>query len=176
MLSWFAKWCFTFTAISPAFGSAAITAIFVHDNWPWGITWAVIGFVTVAIAVLLIRFVRKYVQTSSMHVTDVKPADQRVLEFLIAYLLPIFSSASLSGMAGSIILTTYSLLIISLIVANGNMFQFNPVLSMMGYHFYIVTSNKGIDYLLISKRAFHKGDRYIFYKQLSEYVFLDTAA
>jgi hypothetical protein len=46
--------------------------------------------------------------------------------------------------------------------------------SMMGYHFYIVTSDRGIEYLLISKRALHKGDRDISYKRLSEYVFLDA--
>lgn len=109
-----------------------------------------------------------------MHVNDVEPADQRVLEFLIAYLLPVFSSANLPNLAGSIILSSYSLLIVLLIVANGNMFQFNPVLSMMGYHFYIVTSDRGIEYLLISKRALHKGDRDISYKRLSEYVFLDA--
>lgn len=174
MLSWFAKWCLAFTAISPAFGSAAITAIFVHDNWQWGIAWTVTGLVTVAIAGLLIRFAKNHVQTSSMHVNDVEPADQRVLEFLIAYLLPVFSSANLPNLAGSIILSSYSLLIVLLIVANGNMFQFNPVLSMMGYHFYIVTSDRGIEYLLISKRALHKGDRDISYKRLSEYVFLDA--
>jgi hypothetical protein len=131
VLSWFAKWCLAFTAISPAFGSAAITAIFVHDNWQWGIAWTVTGLVTVAIAGLLIRFAKNHVQTSSMHVNDVEPADQRVLEFLIAYLLPVFSSANLPNLAGSIILSSYSLLIVLLIVANGNMFQFNPVLSMM---------------------------------------------
>jgi len=174
MLSWFAKFCFTVTAVAPACGAAAIAATFQHKNYGWGAAWVAVGLLSLAVSWMIVTFAKRWVEIQTLDVVEIEQADQRVLEFLIAYSLPLLSSVSLSDFAGSIALTLYSLLIVSLIIATGNMFQFNPVLLVMGYHFYAIKSKSGIPYLLITKKNIHKANRMIHFKKMTEYVLLET--
>lgn len=174
MLSCFAKWCFTATAVAPALGAASIIALSSYKSWPICIGFAVAALLSVVITFLLMAFVKKQVQQSHLVVDSVDQADQKVLEFLLAYLLPVFSATSLTSVTGSLALTIYSLVIVFLTVAHGNILQFNPVLAMFGYHFYEVRSEKGIAYLLITRRKIHKAKHALVCKHITDFIVLDV--
>lgn len=172
--NYIARLCFTLTAIAPSLGAAAIVSVAVHKSWGWGAGFAISGLGAVLLSFLILAFIRKYVQREALEIIEIEQADQRVLEFLLAYMLPVFSGVSIQTMTGSLALTIYSLLIVALTVVHGNMFQFNPVLALFGYHFYVVRSSNRINYLVISKSNFHKADRTITCKRISEYIRLDV--
>lgn len=176
MLSNFARWCFALTALAPALGAAAIIAVSSHGSWAWGAGFATAGLLTIALSYLLLEFVHKYAQVSTLRIVEVEQADKHVLEFLVAYLLPVFSATTLTSMTGSIVLTIYSLVIVAATVVHCNIFQFNPVLVLFGYHFFTVKSVDGIGYLVISKTNFHKAERTIACKVIGEYIRLEVPA
>src|SRR4051812_48181400 len=99
------------TAVSPAFGAAAIMAYLVHNSPIWGFSFLIIGVLCALISYLVIQFIGQYVPNEPLKIIDLEMPDQKVLEFLIAYLLPVFPSANLTNMLGSLVLTAYSLLI-----------------------------------------------------------------
>jgi len=169
-----ARLCFTLTAVAPALGAAAIVAFTQHDSALWG--WCLVA-AAVAASIASWGFVKVVQARQPRHilkVTEIEQADDRVLEFLLAYLLPVFSGTSLSDMTGSAWLTGYSLAFVAIVVAAGNVFQFNPILAICGYHFYVVKSDAGMSYLLISKSPFHRADREITYADVTEYIRLEV--
>jgi MFS family permease len=85
-----AKWCLTLTAVSPALGAAAIVAVVSHGSWVWGIAFGIAALLSALISYLVILFVGRWVQKEALNITDAEQADQKVLEFLLAYLLPVF--------------------------------------------------------------------------------------
>jgi hypothetical protein len=109
MLSSFAKWSFTLTAIAPALGAAAIISASSHGAWGWCAAFATSAILAVLISCLLLHFVRSYIEQSTLEIDGIEQADQKSLEFLLAYLLPVFSATSLDKLAGSLSLTIYSL-------------------------------------------------------------------
>jgi MFS family permease len=172
--SYFAKLCITFTAMAPALGAAAIISVSAHDSWEWGIAFGVAAVLSVFITVLVLGFVQKYSPKETLHCTEINHADQKVLEFLLAYVLPLFSATSLDSKTGATVLTIYSLIVVILTVVHGNIFLFNPVLALLGYHFYEAKDRHGIKYVLITKKAYHKAERDVVCKKLGEYLRLEA--
>jgi hypothetical protein len=60
-------------------------------------------------------------------------------------------------------------------VVTGNIFQFNPVLMLFGYHFYVAKSADGISYLVISRQKYHKATRQLTCKAIGDYIRLDVS-
>ncbi len=51
---------------------------------------------------------------------------------------------------------------------------FNPLLRILGWHFYRVDTPENVTRLLISKRVINEGNQKIIGIQLGDYVILDT--
>ncbi|MGC1274025.1 MAG: hypothetical protein WBC44_09985 [Planctomycetaceae bacterium] len=169
-----ARACFTLTAIAPAFGAAAIVAFTQHNAPLWGYCLIIAGLGSAIASWGLVAVVRARMPRRIFKVTEIDQVDDRVLEFLLAYLLPVFSGTSLTDMTGSVLLTAYSLVFVAAVIAASNVFQFNPVLALCGYHFYVVKSDAGMSYLLISKSDFHKAEREITYADVTGYIRLEV--
>ena len=125
------------------------------------------------VSLLVLLFVRQRVQREPLNVTEIRAADEKTLEFLLAYLLPTFSGVSLAKLESSVALTLYSLVIVLLVVGHGKIFQFNPVLALFGYHFYVVKAND-VDYLLVSRKSYHRAQANLTVKKIADYMYLDV--
>jgi len=174
MLNFFAKLCFTLTAVAPALGAAAIVAYAAHGSVAWAAAFGTVAVLCLLLLWLFLCIVKRQIPEASLQATSIEFADQRVLEFLLAYMLPVFSATSLDSMYGSLLLTVYSLVIVGIAIMKGNVFQFNPIMAMLGYHFYCVTSASNIQYLVVSRKTYHRAARTIRYKALSDYMFLEV--
>lgn len=168
-----AKYLLAVTAVSPAFGAAAILAVAKYESWAWAASFASAGILSAAITLLVIGHIGRTVAREPLAVKEIELADQKVLEFLLAYLLPIYGSNNLTSPAGSMILVLYSLLVVSVVAVQGNVFQFNPVLTLAGYHFYVAATADKTKYLVISRRAFHAGERTLLVRPISSYIYLE---
>jgi len=60
------------------------------------------------------------------------------------------------------------------VVATGYSYHFNPLLGLMGWHFYKVSTKEGVTYVLVTKRQLRNATETIEVGQLTEYIVLDV--
>ena len=98
-----------------------------------------------------------------------------MLAFLLAYLLPLMSVkdtvAEIHWLTGA-----YVLVIILLVFTHARAFHFNPVMGLLGYHFYSLKNGDGISLLLISRSELKRSGRELDVVCLAHNIFLHTEA
>lgn len=150
MLNTFAKFLLVSTSLSPLLGAVAINKLARGEAslhwWPW----LAVALLLVFLCWGLLRYSEKNAQGQIYRIKEFERNDKEVLAFLVTYLLPFLSTEKM-GFAGDWLTGTYVLLIIFLVIAHADAFHFNPVMGMLGFHFYSVKSEDGISHLLISK-------------------------
>lgn len=100
-------------------------------------------------------------------------------EYLPVYLSYFFVSLSISGssqegLAYGVLLVF--VLIIWVFTSLTTTYYFNPLLLLMGYKFYNVTSNNGIELFILSRRVIRKNEKDIVFpnlKKLTEFVYIE---
>lgn len=150
MLNTFAKFLLVSTSLSPLLGAVAVNQ-FARGEPPaqWG-AWAAVALLLVFLCWALLRYAAKNAQQHAFYIKEFERDDKEVLAFLIAYLLPFLSTEKM-GFAGDWLTGAYVLGIIFLVIAHAGAFHFNPVMGLLGYHFYAVKNADGVSHLLISK-------------------------
>jgi hypothetical protein len=97
--------------------------------------------------------------------------DQEILAFLLAYLLP-FVSAENMAFTGEWLTGVYIFAIIFLVIAHAGAFHFNPVMGLLGYHFYAVKNADGVSLVLISKNELRRPGRDVQTVRLAHHIYL----
>jgi hypothetical protein len=101
---------------------------------------------------------------------SVETADGEYLAFFLLYALPLFT-AKINELTWQVWVPT--LLIFAVITAKSYCYHFNPLLGMMGWHFYRVTSVDGVTYVLITKKQLRRAAEEMQVGQLTEYILID---
>ena len=150
MLNTFAKFLLVSTSLAPLLGAVAINQLSRGESvMHWGAWWAVASLL-VFLCWALLRYAEKKAQKHVLRIKGFEQDDKEVLAFLVTYLLPFLSTEKM-GFAGDWLTGTYVLLIILLVISHAGAFHFNPVMGLLGYHFYAVKGEAGTSLLLISK-------------------------
>ena len=168
----FYKLRFAVTSMAPITGAYALNR-FIEGQIVLGIGFIVVALLLMLLCWALLTFAAKNQQTEPFHVKEVELADKEILAFLIAYLLPIISRESFDILANPLS-GIFVLFILLLCIYNSNAFHFNPLLAMVGYHFYEVKTESGIPYMLITRNTIRNKNYSTLVKELSTYVYLDT--
>jgi hypothetical protein len=58
-------------------------------------------------------------------------------------------------------------------VATGAGYHFNPLLSILGWHFYKITSTEGVKYVLVTRKYIRTAADIIAVGQLTDYMLVD---
>jgi hypothetical protein len=80
-------------------------------------------------------------------VEELKAVDNEVVAYIVTYLFPLVSPSGDISLPAQ----TFVLVLLAFILSTSNAFTFNPMLSLIGYHFYEVKCSSGVSYLLLSK-------------------------
>lgn len=133
------------TALAPILVTSAIAA-WGKGDLPW-ILLAVAGGLVV-ICVVLLRQARTRLERVPIRLTAIETADHEVLAFILAYLLPLLTGAAApwqtsTGIAAAIV--------IALVVFQSGLTHVNPLLGILGWRFFKVTTDDGCRYLLITR-------------------------
>lgn len=150
MLNTFAKLLLVSTSLAPILGAVGVNQIsrgLVWSSW-WG--WFAAAGLLVFLCWAMLRFALQICQKQSVRVEEFERSDKEVLAFLLAYLLPFISGENLA-FTENWLTGAYILALIFLVVANAGVIHFNPVMGLLGYHFYLVRDSGGQSCLLISK-------------------------
>jgi hypothetical protein len=89
---------------------------------------------------------------------------------MLVYLLPLFTSDfnSLNW-----VVWIPAILIIGLLVGTGYSYHFNPILGLLGWHFYRVSTPEGVTYVLLTKKELRAARENLKVGQLTEYIVVD---
>lgn len=169
MLSRLARLFLMFTSIAPigftyAWVAAAekeyLTAIVIVGGCGV-LVWAAVRF---------IKYAAKKLSSEKFKPTSIEAADSENIAFMLLYLLPLFENG-FSGLNWT--MTVPALLIFSAVIWTGYGYHFNPLLGLLGWHFYKVGTNEGVTYLLLSKKEIRAAYQEIYVGQLTEFIVLD---
>lgn len=150
MLNTFAKFLLVSTSLSPLLGAVAVNQFARGEPaMRWG-PWLAVALLLVFLCWALLYYAAHNAQRHDFRIKEFERNDKEVLAFLVTYLLPFLSTEKM-GFAGDWLTGVYVLLIIFLVIAHAGAFHFNPVMGLLGYHFYAVKNDEGVSQLLISK-------------------------
>lgn len=150
MLNKLARFLLMATSLSPVLGAVAVNQFARNEPWVrWG-GWLAAALLLVFMCWALLRFASRNGQQHLVRIKEFERNDAEVLAFLLAYLLPFVSSKDMA-FTGEWLTGAYIFGVIFLVFAHAGAFHFNPVMGMLGYHFYSVKNEEGVSHLLISK-------------------------
>ena len=174
MLNKFTKMLLVGTSLVPTLLIMAVDHAFTKGvpNW-WGFTTqlVVIAVALLVIASSVMHVARRSGERQQLQICKAKNSDKQVLTFLLAYLMPILSEHKYLFRDFNVP-TLALLVLLAVAVYHSNAFDFNPMLGMLGYHFYEIEDANSFPYLLITKTPFKKANQEIIVVQLFDHTFL----
>lgn len=171
MISRFAKILLVLTAFAPILLTVAFVEWRKGHFIPWGPACLVMAVSLAAICYMLLREAERLPGSIECHLVSIKTADKEILGFVLAYLVPL---ANLSGGTFDPIVLLFVAVFFLFIVATSHSYHFNPLLSLLQYHFYEVTDRTGVSYVLITRRTLRSAKQTASVVQIGEYILLDV--
>lgn len=173
MLNTFAKFLLVSTSLSPLLGAVAVNQFARGEPASRYGVWVAVALLLIFVCWAVLRYAAKNAQQHAYHIQEFERNDKEVLAFLITYLLPFLSTEKM-GFAGDWLTGSYVLLIIFLVIAHAGAFHFNPVMGLLGYHFYAVKNENGVSHLLISTAEFRRPGQEVQTVRLAHNIYLHT--
>lgn len=173
MLNTFAKVLLVSTSLSPVLGAVAVNQYSRGEPVTrWG-AWLAVALLLVFLCWALLSYAAKNAQKHTLHIKEFQRDNKEVLAFLVAYLLPFLSGDKL-GFTGDWLTGAYVLGLIFLVVAHAGALHFNPVMGLLGYHFYTVKDGDGVSHLVISRVELRRPGKDVVTVQLAQNIYLHT--
>ncbi len=172
MFSWFAKLLLTGTAIAPV-GFTYAWVAYTTNQKTVGLLAIAGSLFLVLICIWLLGYAKNNLENINFQASSVEAADRENMSFLLLYLLPLFT-AKLTALNWQVWLP--AILIFAVITSTGYSYHFNPLLGMMGWHFYKVSTPEGVTYVLITKKELRHIQDPFRVVQLTEYIVLDQVS
>lgn len=147
---------------------------FVYRNtcFPLAVGLAGTGVFLVLLCGLVLRFFSSGLEQRELRISSIKLADQQVLAFVVAYLLPLVSQDP-KQVDIAVVAVVFAVLFAA--IYRSNAFHFNPLLGLIfRYHFYEAETKNGFSYVVVSRRKITDTNAPIEGKRISDYMFLDV--
>ena len=158
------------TAIAPL--SVSLAYVFASQrHFVWAATAGLCCISLGVIALSIIRLASKRLEQLPIVIQKAKSADKEVIGFFIAYALPlVFRGESAPELSGWLVAAAMLLFVLW----STHAIQVNPVLGVMGFHFYEVEAKGGVTYLMITRRKISNVMSISSVVHLSEYGILEA--
>jgi hypothetical protein len=170
MLNWIAKLLLTSTAIAPVLLTYAWVA-YRSSATRQALELLAACIFLVVICIAMLSYAKSHLERMKFSNTTAEAADRENIGFLLLYMLPLFTS-QFSALNWR--MWTPAIVIFAAVVGTGYSYHFNPLLGIMGWHFYKVGTKEGITYVLITKKQLRNATEPILVGQLTEYIVLDV--
>lgn len=139
----------------------------------WHIGW---GYLIATVLMSLLCFLLVWLSGRNLEklpvkIKAVKTVDKEIVGFLLVYLLPLMNQTNNTISLSVLVFIT---VIFFFIIQNSHAYHFNPLLGFFGYHFYEVTIEGDITYVLITRQNIADCKSISHVVQLTEYMILET--
>lgn len=170
MLSRIFRIMLSFTAVSPIFVSLAFVAL-RDKNWVYMEIFIALFLASMGIAYWIIEESKRRLAEIKFPIKKAKTTDKETISFCISYALPIIFKGSYQIDFISWFFTSFILIAVLFIT---NSMPVNPVLSLLGYHFYDVDTRENVGYTLITKKHITQLSQVTHAVQIGPYAFLEV--
>lgn len=170
LLAKFAKLLLVCTALAPILMTLAVIRWVRGDLWPGGALYFGVAVGLFILCGLILRAAKKMLEQVPVDLREVRTADAQIVGFVIAYLLPLVN-ANTDQVEWRVL--GFVLLLFLFVVWSTHSYHFNPLLALLGYHFYEVTDASNVSYVLITRRSLRNTVTVKKVIQLTEYMLLD---
>ncbi len=170
MLSGIARLMLTASAIAPVGFTYAWVAFIQDEKWVSAIALSV-SLIAVVCCLIVLSYSKKNLEYLSFKAATIEAADKENIGFMLLYLLPLFTGGKINTLNWQLWIPV--VVMFSIITATGYAYHFNPLLGLMGWHFYRVSSAEGVTYVLITKKHLRTAAGKISVGQLTEYILMD---
>lgn len=109
--------------------------------------------------------------TSLVAVSTARPRDEDVMAYVVTYLLPFLGLATDTGREQLALLVF--VLVVAVLYVRSRLFYVNPILSVIGYRLFEVTSDEGRPVILLTKHDYLRQGTELPAHQVSNYVFVE---
>lgn len=169
MLNWIAKLLLTSTALAPV---ALVYAWVMYTNSKFGTAIGLIALAAVLVLIMLwlLSYSQKHLERSTFKATSIEAADREYITFILLYLSPLFT-AEFGDLNLNILIPTVVIFVFA--ISTGYGYHFNPLLGLLGWHFYKVSTDEGVTYVLITKKELRTAKQCLKVGQLTEYIVID---
>lgn len=169
MLSAIARIMLTASAIAPIAFTYAWVAYTQDEKTVAGVA-LLSGAIAVALCITVLRSAQKNLERMSFKPKSIEAADRENIGFMVLYLLPLFTD-KINTLNWALWIPT--VLVFSVITAFGYSYHFNPLLGIIGWHFYKVESDEGVTYVVITRKHLRAASQVLTVGQLTEYILID---
>jgi len=163
-----------FVEISSAWQSSLPWSDNLAAHWQAGSGYLLAALILSGLCLGLVRLSasRHGLERLPVKIKAVKTVDKEIVGFLLVYLLPLINQ---SQNTISLSVLVFVAVIFFLIVYNSHAYHFNPLLGLFGYHFFEVTIEGDITYVLITRQNITDCKAVSQVVQLTEYMLLDAS-
>ena len=147
----------------------SILAFIDKDYWLTAVL-VIVCIILVLILILTFSHALKTFEKFDFSITSAEPSDRESVVFLLIYILPLlrFSVSEINW-----IYFGASVIVFVWFTAAGYNYHFNPILRLQRWHFYKVSTEEGVMYVLITKKQLRNVAEAFSAIQLTEYVIVD---
>lgn len=171
MLNQFAKGLLVATSMAPILGAVAVNQIAQDRPWSQWLPWLAATVLLGLICWLMLLLVTRTGEQHRLTIKEFENSDKEIVVFLLTYLLPFLATDKLD-FTGEWITGAYIFAVIFFTVAHAGAFHFNPVMGLLGYHFYSIKDDSGASCLLISKKAVRRPGEALKVVELTDGIYL----
>ena len=172
MICWASKLLLTASSLGPIL----FTLWFVKFSTNWslkdGWIYLAVASILMFLCWLIIKLARNHLEKMPISVENVKTADNKIITFVVAYLLPLANKV-LPEL--NLYMIGFVALVFFVFVLKTHSYHFNPLINLLlGYHFYEVKIDGGINHILITKRKIADCSNIGQIVQLSDYMVMEV--
>jgi hypothetical protein len=163
-----------FVEISGAWQSSLPWSANLAAHWHVGISYLMAALVLsgLCFGLVLLSASRQGLERLPVKIKSVKTVDKEIVGFLLVYLLPLINQGQNTI---SLPVLVFVAVLFFFIVYNSHAYHFNPLLGFFGYHFFEVTIEGDITYVLITRQNITDCKAVSQVVQLTEYMILDAS-
>ena len=172
MLGRLAKMLLIVSAIAPI-GLVYAWVAGHEGRYGWAAALVVGCCLLIGCCIWLFRTAKRVLERFPFQPESVEAADRENVAFMLLYLSPLFTS-QFGQLNMTLLIPTIG--IFALLTATGYNYHFNPLLGLVGWHFYKVSSKEGVTYVLVTKKQLRNTSQISEVGQLTEYILIDLEA
>lgn len=160
------------TSFAPVLLTLAFSA-WLESRFRWAGAGYLLAFASlVALALGVLRAARLRLERVHIEIRSLKTVDREILGFVIAYLLPMLSQTTSPVLDWRV--AVFVLIVFFAVVWGTHSYHFNPVLGVIGFHFFEVTTEGQVTYVLITRKDLRHTQGVTEVVQVGEYMVLDA--
>lgn len=176
MLGKLAKALLVCTSIAPVLFTLAFIEFRDGNFWFGGARYVLIASLLAVVCWAVLHAADRQLQVVPFKISSASTADKEVLGFLLTYVIPLlFAGTGANATTLDVGTITFLILLFGFVVWGTHAYDFNPLMGVLGFHFYEVTNSQGISYVLISRKHIVNVKDVGCVVQLTEYVVLEKS-